>query len=992
MDPRKLFRNHYAFLVGIDEYKYFPRLQGAHSDAKTLYKALRWVGYPKENLHLVPQGTTSRDDLKREIRAFLTLVGKADQNPDIVIFWAGHGVYDEGLSFVVSQDTTMDNWAGTALSLEWLTSQFTPVSKASFTMFFDACHSVPPHRDKLNPWPQDLILDDMCREVRTTFVGVSTLASEIWVWDKVHRGQGRVAGILADAVQRAVHGEPCDRDDKEWCYDDPDFAVTNDRLVNKLAGAVRRKADAEDVYQQLSVVTYRLGTKRKIGLAVRSFSHAKLNELQLPAEADLLARLVVDRSGPFLDHMTGFGVKMAELTRELIDESVTKDDFEREERKLTYSAILDLPTDSNLDSHAYFLLRCREEAKRDDGAKKVLQKIYDYLVSGGSWEELRGWLDGQYRGFAIRLALPWSCGIRVLHGKDEHGYAPIIYQGAPIIIGHDTQRIFVTTAPLQQKARLEVWRADTTTSTIRNLNTCYYAEIHEFPVELPIGSRVWVGIGLDTQGCVESCYDDTSVYVPMKTLLGREGHRDRDCYRHWHLKLGEGWNGLRGAGGTGPEPPRMVGLRRLMDECRRSLEALLASSPGSHEQGDDHAAVLIRWLYLADVVVRMWDESRLGYVVQELIIGLRGQRIRSVARLASALRNVMEPGAEEDSPDDQEGSGTYLEGGPAILDAHRQWRTEQPGAPADAVRRADLLAWLLRAVTTEGSAKRTAVEQFVELVATMSPEEESETLGEVVAVVAPSVALRARGMVARLADAVVVLLQEEGANLLPAQREILRTWWQFANEALERDQAREALDGFFAQMKGSIGIAAWLLAREYLNVTAPIELRVRFNMLATRLQASGDQLETREAAEQMYRLLEQLHDGQLRRDEAVPEEGIDVLLVLNALLWPQSAGDVVQLLAGDVDRRTAFRIASAFAGSQGPKRVEMIGDADVRKMIRMAATMDWVLRGPVPADPEPTGPAQHRAREERGWHDQMLLAVPPGERLGALSSPEGDGT
>jgi hypothetical protein len=305
------FLHHYAFLVGIDEYDHFSNLRGAHSDARTLRDALHWVGYPADNVCLIPPGKTALGQLKIEIRKFLAQCEGRDSNPDIVVFWAGHGVRTEEGSFLIARSTQdhSTNWRGAALPLQTLAEQFIQVGPASLTMFFDVRHSVPPHRADFRDRPRVLILAGMRDEVRTTFVGVSTFAHEVWVWNKAHQGEGRSIGILADALQRAVHGVPCDSDDNEHCHDS-DFTVTDRRLVHKLVDAVVRKAKAVGVHQRLSVLAHHTDTPRKIGFAIRSFADARLDELALPAEAGILARLAMDRSRPCPDTMTAFGVRI----------------------------------------------------------------------------------------------------------------------------------------------------------------------------------------------------------------------------------------------------------------------------------------------------------------------------------------------------------------------------------------------------------------------------------------------------------------------------------------------------------------------------------------------------------------------------------------------------------------------------------------------------------------------------------------------------------
>lgn len=99
VNPGELFSNHYAFLVGIDVYDNpnFADLEGAHADAAAIHEALLAVGYPAENLRLVPPERTSLDALLHELGKFKKLAEESVKRtpplrPDILIFWAGHGV------------------------------------------------------------------------------------------------------------------------------------------------------------------------------------------------------------------------------------------------------------------------------------------------------------------------------------------------------------------------------------------------------------------------------------------------------------------------------------------------------------------------------------------------------------------------------------------------------------------------------------------------------------------------------------------------------------------------------------------------------------------------------------------------------------------------------------------------------------------------------------------------------------------------------------
>lgn len=306
VDPKELFRNHFAFLVGIDKYRHFRDLQGARGDAETLSDALRSVGYSAKNIYLVTPEEISLSDLQRQVEDFLTQVKvtrQGDSNPHIIVFWAGHGVPTGDGSCLVASTTRYDleNLYQLAIPLKVLVGRLKEVWPASLTMFFDVCHSI---QQDLGEPAQQHVFGPMRAAVkqnpRWAFVGVSTFAYEA----PIRRDQGRTewAGILADAVQAGVRGEPCDRHDRQPCSAE-DCVVSVELLVPKLELAVTRKATAATDDTQRLYVDGSLDSRRAhesptaIGLAVRRFAEARLDEEALPAKADLLARTVVNNVG-----------------------------------------------------------------------------------------------------------------------------------------------------------------------------------------------------------------------------------------------------------------------------------------------------------------------------------------------------------------------------------------------------------------------------------------------------------------------------------------------------------------------------------------------------------------------------------------------------------------------------------------------------------------------------------------------------------------------
>jgi len=314
VDPRKLFANHYAFLVGIDEYDHSRNLEGARSDAETLYKALLGIGYSEANLWLVPEVKTSQKDLREQIEGFLKIVSntrRESSDPDIVVFWAGHGIPGDRSSYLLTKTTTRSlcKIDSEAISLQDLAQYFDDrIHPASLTMFFDVCHSIAQERESWLGNRRERLLCPMRDAVRRPrrawgFVGVSTWAFEINL--APHHEAYRPGGILADALQKGVRGEPCCPQDEVQCSTE-NCVVTVESLVPKLERAVAEMAAEESGRSQL--VSFladqnsrsTLTPPTAIGLAVRRFAETRFQEESLPRETELLAKLAVEDSEAFL--------------------------------------------------------------------------------------------------------------------------------------------------------------------------------------------------------------------------------------------------------------------------------------------------------------------------------------------------------------------------------------------------------------------------------------------------------------------------------------------------------------------------------------------------------------------------------------------------------------------------------------------------------------------------------------------------------------------
>lgn len=1020
VDPATLFANHYAFLVGIDNYDdpHFTGL-GAYADAEAIYNALLEIGYQPENLQLVPQENTSLDALLNEIDEFQKRARTSRRRtppslPEVVVFWAGHGVPGNHTSYLITRDSAHGRPENSAISLQLITEHFKKLFPASLTMFFDVCHSIPRDRDDLVSDPSNLILGPMRDTVRGnaqpwSFVGVSTYAYEHLTMAAQGHGRTLQRGILATVLERKITGEPCDEQD-EPCSD-ADFIVSVERLIANLEEPVDRRTRRLGVSERV-VVLRDHGPNRiskPIGLNVKLFETARLAEEQLPQQVALLAKVILDedRSGTW--SITEFGDAMVTLLRRLTRRKLSREDFLGNERALFLYEILKFRNDDFLKSYVGFLLYCRQEAGHDVIAKEILDALYNHLVWGGSPGALEEFLRPRYEIFPRRKALPWSCGIRALRGEDQDGYAAIIYEGAPVTpLANEASRTFVTTSPLQKYARLEIYhRGDRAALTIKDAQHCDVKNwrIGEFARELPIGTRVWVRMGPDEGNCSTGCGSSAArSYVPMKILLGREGCKEHDWEGHWHLELGRGGGRLGTGGGPDPILPWVSGLEALIDECLRWLGAWANSS-----EEEERTRPIVTWLYYAERLTRERDESELRHTLEMLIADLREDSTRSALRLSAALRMTTSASTNLDPPsvtDAENRAGNFqeisLEVSREALIHYERWRTDTrlEGRTSEGLRKAEILAVLLDAVLTERRLDLVTA-RVVEIVA-VGPGEFPEKLGSVVAAgyatQAHDVSV-ARSSATVFGLAVTNFLETEESGLRPTQRQALRRGVQSVTRASEEGEIEDALRELFTLLRETIGLSLGtsLIAREFSEVTR-LESSSEFDDLMVQLRRD-ENADTRQSAEAMYRLLYRLYRSGLRRGENLPETGMALLHGLEILLWPNYAAmAMLPLTTAGVTRSISLQLSRAVMDpDQGNLADILDGDVSVEQLVKNMSFVEQARRakrawhGWEPAMKKLTSRVQTSRNESQRNepeaskaevgepHDLMLLAIPLGE-------------
>lgn len=131
-------------IIGIEDYKYAPKVDYANRDALIFYKYMKnMLGIPERNIfYRTNEGATSG-----EFQKVFTSNGWLDRRikdsiTSVIVFYAGHGAPDlkTGNSFLIPYDVD-PNYANTGFRLDRMYQSLASMQAKSVTVFLDACFS-----------------------------------------------------------------------------------------------------------------------------------------------------------------------------------------------------------------------------------------------------------------------------------------------------------------------------------------------------------------------------------------------------------------------------------------------------------------------------------------------------------------------------------------------------------------------------------------------------------------------------------------------------------------------------------------------------------------------------------------------------------------------------------------------------------------------------------------------------------------------------------
>ncbi len=128
------FENAYALIIGVDFEQNAPTVQ---RDAKAIYDVLtdeKLCGYDKENISLLIDKDATCKTIMDELDK---IISKSNENTSFLLYYSGHGGYQNGTSWICPYDFNSDNY----ITGEELRQKLTQIKSKRIFVLFDCCHS-----------------------------------------------------------------------------------------------------------------------------------------------------------------------------------------------------------------------------------------------------------------------------------------------------------------------------------------------------------------------------------------------------------------------------------------------------------------------------------------------------------------------------------------------------------------------------------------------------------------------------------------------------------------------------------------------------------------------------------------------------------------------------------------------------------------------------------------------------------------------------------
>lgn len=135
--------NAIAVVFGIEEYQYAPNVSNAYNDAEIMREYLiSTFGLKRKNIYFRYNERATKGEFEKVFSENGWIAKNADENSEIYVFYAGHGVSskDDESAYLIPNDID-PNYASTGYSLNELYQNLSKIKSKSTTVILDACFS-----------------------------------------------------------------------------------------------------------------------------------------------------------------------------------------------------------------------------------------------------------------------------------------------------------------------------------------------------------------------------------------------------------------------------------------------------------------------------------------------------------------------------------------------------------------------------------------------------------------------------------------------------------------------------------------------------------------------------------------------------------------------------------------------------------------------------------------------------------------------------------
>lgn len=145
--PRKLYRDSWAVIIGVNDYQNWPKLRYAVNDANSIEEVLvNRFGFQHDHISKLLNGDATRQRIMQVLGDELSDSRKVQREDRVFFFFAGHGAtrtLEDGrqIGFIVPADADLSNYYSTAISMTALreAADLIPAKHVYFVM--DSCYS-----------------------------------------------------------------------------------------------------------------------------------------------------------------------------------------------------------------------------------------------------------------------------------------------------------------------------------------------------------------------------------------------------------------------------------------------------------------------------------------------------------------------------------------------------------------------------------------------------------------------------------------------------------------------------------------------------------------------------------------------------------------------------------------------------------------------------------------------------------------------------------